>query len=414
MALTQEMKNLASTYDSSRVSIAMLDSHSALETAAAAKVAGFRTIGITTRRRDRTYTVYNKKLFDDTFYIEEFKNGATQIDDEIQEAIREKNGILVSNRSLSAYCGFDYLENELKIPFYGGRHIQRIEDKNAKVNQYDVLKRAGIEIPIRFNTPEQIDRLAIVKVQQKHNPLERAFLCPSSPEEFYSMTKESIQKDMIDEKGLEGAVIEEYLVGPKVNVNFQSFSLHENLPRCFPTKIDLVGFGKRRQVNLSGLMEIPASEQEKVLGKIKITNEEFGNEGVTVRESFHESFYDDGERFVTAVNHFYPNEMIGSFGLQGVMTTDQKTLKPKFKVYDVSPRVTGDPAIGPTSPLMRNLTIKYEELQRHLRRRTLIPWAFSFGSKNRYKSKDIGDPLDLTMLEIAVAAKEKRLGDIVT
>ncbi len=150
------------------------------------------------------------------------------------------------------------------------------------------------------------------------------------------------------------------------------------------------------------MTEIPASEQEKIAGKVKITNEEISHDGVTMKESSHENFYDIGERFVEAVNSFYPGEMIGMFGLQGVMVADQVTLKPKFVVYDASLRIPGDPAIGPTSPLMRNLTIKYEELQKLLRRST------------KYKGRRIEDPLDLTMLEIALASKENRLEEIVT
>ncbi len=414
MIQRSEMQELVSSYDSNNLKVAVLCSHSALETAAAAKSAGFKTIGITTKGRDKTYAVYNRKLFDKLLYVDEFKDSATKIDDKIQNEIRESNGILIPNRSLSSYCGYDYLENELEIPTFGGRYAQRMENRSAKNNQYDVLKRAGIEFPKRFKAPEEIDRLAVVKIQQKDNKLERAFFYPSTSQEFYQMADERIKKGIIDENDLKTSVIEEYLVGPKINANFHSYALHESLPKYFPTKIDLVGFGIRRQTNSSGLVEIPASEQEKVEGKIKITNQEISHQGATVRESFHESFYNLGENFVKAVNELYPNEMIGSFGLQGAMVADQATLKPKFVVFDVSPRIPGDPAIGPSSPLMRNLTIKYEELQRHLRRSTLMPWIFSFGSKNRYKAKQIEDPLDLTMLEIASAAKYNRLGEIVT
>lgn len=402
MIQRNEMQELVSSYDPNNLTLAVLCSHSALETAAAAKSAGFKTIGITTKDRDKTYSMYNRSLFDELFYVKEFKNGATKIEDEIQKEIIKSNGILIPNRSLSAYCGYDYLENELGIPIFGGRYAQRMEDRSAKNNQYDVLKRAGIEIPPRFKTPEEIDKLAVVKIQQKGNKLERAFFYPSTPQEFYQMADERIKKGMIDENDLKTSVIEEYLLGPKINANFHSYALHESLPQDFPTKIDLVGFGVRRQTNSSGLVEIPASEQEKVEGKIKITNEEISHQGVTVRESYHESFYTLGENFVKAVNELYPNEMIGSLGLQGAMVTDQTTLRPKFVVFDVSPRIPGDPAIGPSSPLMRNLSIKYEELQKLLRRDT------------KYKGRNIEDPLDLTMLEIATAGKENRLGEIVT
>jgi len=397
----KEMQEIVSDY-SSDITIAVVCSHSGLPTAASAKAAGFRTIGITTAGRDRTYAEYNKNLFDDFRYVKEFKRDATKIDERIQEEIIRKNGIIIPNRSLSAYCGFDFLENELKVPMYGGRFLQRAEDRRAKNNQYDILRKAGIEFPRIFESAEEIDRLVVVKVQQKDNPLERAFFYPSNLKEFKEMSDEQIQKGIISKEGLDEAVTEEFLVGPKVNANYHSFALHPLLPGYFPTKIDLVGFGKRRQANLSGLMEIPASEQEKIAGKIKITNEEVSHEGVTVRESLHEKFYDIGERFVGAANSFYPREMIGMFGLQGAVVIDQETLRPKFKVFDASLRIPGDPAIGPTSPSMRVLSFKYAYVQKDLRKTT------------DYKGREIVDPLDLTMLEIAAAVKQNMLEEIVT
>lgn len=396
------MQDLVSKYDTRNISIAVLCSHSALETAAAAKIAGFYTIGISTKGREKTYVKYNKKLYDEIEYIKEFKNNVTVIDEEIQKRIVEKNGILIPNRSLSAYCGYDFLEEKLLIPMYGGRNVQRTEDRNEKISQYDILTKAGIPFPRRFTTPEDIDALAMVKVQQKRNPLERAFFTVSSSEEYYKKADERIKKGIIDDEGLKKSIIEEFLIGPPVNANYHSFGLHETSIESFPTKIDLVGFGTRRQVNSSGFLQLTAEEQEMVRGKIKITNEEISHQGVTVRESFHEHFYDLGEGYVKAVNSFYPNEMIGMFGLQGAMVTDQNTLRPKFVSFDTSPRIPGDPAIGPTSPLMRNLSIKYKELQEGLRKST------------NYKGDRIEDPLDLTMLEIAFAAKEKRLEEIVT
>jgi len=51
---------------------------------------------------------------------------------------------------------------------------------------------------------------------------------------------------------------------------------------------------------------------------------------------------------------------------------------------------------------MRNLSIKYKQLQRDLRQ------------CRHYKGRRIEDPLDLAMLEIADAATEEVLGEIVT
>ena len=108
-------KKIVSSYygnvkDVADITIAVLCSHSALPTAAAAKAAGFRTLGITTEGREETYALYNKRLFDDLEYVDAFKSGVTIIDEKIQQKIVKNNGIIIPNRSLSAYCGFDFVE----------------------------------------------------------------------------------------------------------------------------------------------------------------------------------------------------------------------------------------------------------------------------------------------------------------
>ena len=90
--------------------------------------------------------------------------------------------------------------------------------------------------------------------------------------------------------------------------------------------------------------------------------------------------------------------MIGPFGLQGAIAySADDPGKLEFVVFDVSPRIPGDPAIGPTSPEMRNLTLKFHRLLE----------SMAGGAQ-------INDPLDLAVLEILEAARSGRLGEIVT
>ena len=91
--------------------------------------------------------------------------------------------------------------------------------------------------------------------------------------------------------------------------------------------------------------------------------------------------------------------MNGLFALQGAVTYDSddpegKTLA--FYVFDVSPRISGSPCVGPTSPEMRRLTLKYDDLLK------------------RHRLDRIETPMDLPMLEIRVAAEAGRLTEIVT
>ena len=103
---------------------------------------------------------------------------------ENQEKLINMNTIFIPNRSFSVYVGYDNIEKNFSVPIYGNKFLLRAEERNVPRNQYYLLEKAGIRIPRKFNTPEEINRLSIVKVQQKRNPIERAFFYPSSTEEY--------------------------------------------------------------------------------------------------------------------------------------------------------------------------------------------------------------------------------------
>lgn len=109
-------------------------------------------------------------------------------------------------------------------------------------------------------------------------------------------------------------------------------------------------------------------------------------------------FWSTARKFIEAIRMEEPPGMIGPFGLQGAIAyspEDSKSLE--FVVFDVSPRIPGDPAIGPSSPEMRNLSLKFQALL-----------------DSRYEGRQISDPLDLPVLEILEACRSNRLSEVVT
>jgi 5-formaminoimidazole-4-carboxamide-1-(beta)-D-ribofuranosyl 5'-monophosphate synthetase len=133
-------------------------------------------------------------------------------------------------------------------------------------------------------------------------------------------------------------------------------------------------------------------------------NEEIGHMGVTIRESKQELLYDAAEKLFHSeyLLEKYSPGIIGLCGIQGAVAYDPMDPKGKrllFYVFDLSPRIPGDPAMGPTSPEMENLTFKHHEM---------IEYCSGFDDLS------IKDPLDLSVMEIRAAAMDKRLGAIVT
>lgn len=359
------------------VTIAIFGSHSAKEAGISAKAWGFKTAVIVQKGRDKLYTKYNRHLYDETIMLDSFKD---LLNKEVQERLIELNAILIPNRSFAVYVGYDGIENEFEVPIYGNRHLLRAEERDFEKGQYYLLEKAGLRYPKEFKSPKEIDRLVVVKVQQAKNPLERAFFYAVSPEDYYKQAEELIKEGVINEDGLRRARIEEYVLGARFNANFHSYALKDKFD-----DFDFVGFSDRRQVNLQGFLNLPAKEQLKI--NVPVKNEEIGHFGVTMRESKQDLAYESAEKFIRICEKEYSPGIIGLFGLQGAIAYSPNE-KLEFVIFDVSMRVPGDPAIGPTSPEMRNLSLKY-------------------GLK-------IEDPLDLSMMEIKKALELNRLNEIVT
>jgi 5-formaminoimidazole-4-carboxamide-1-(beta)-D-ribofuranosyl 5'-monophosphate synthetase len=324
-----------SEYNPKEIKIGVLGSHSALEMGHGAKQEGFEVVVVCQKGREKTYMKHYQNLFDHFLLLDKFSE---IVNEENQAKLRRLNTIFVPNRSFSVYTGYDNIEKKFKVPLLGNRFMLRSEERNVPRNQYDLILQAGLNLPKIFNSPQEIDRLAIVKVPERTRSIERAFFYASSPKEFEKRSEERIKKGIIDKKDLKNAVIEEYIVGAKFNANFFWSPITE--------EIDLLGFDRRIQTNLDGVLDLPADEQ--LEAKLPTQNVEIGHTGATMRESQIEKIFNAGEKFVETCKNEYPPGLIGLFALQGAMN---KNLE--FYIFDVSPRIPGCPCVEPTSPYMK-------------------------------------------------------------
>ncbi len=330
-----KIKGVINKYNPRKIRIGVLGSHSALEIASGAKQEGFETVVVCQKGRDKTYTKYYRNIFDHIMLLDKFAD-ITNSDN-----VKKLNAlctVFVPNRSFSVYAGYENIEEKFTVPLIGNRYMLRTEERNTPRNQQYLLQKAGISTPKIFKAPGEIDRLVIAKVPEKKRAIERAFFYASTPEEFEEVASERVKQGIISEKALQESIIEEYVIGAKFNANLFWSPLTGD--------IDLLGFDRRIQTDLDGVLDLPASEQLEL--KIPTQNIEVGHMGATMRESQIEKIFSAAEKFVETCKTEYPPGMIGLFALQGAMTKDLK-----FYVFDVSPRVPGCPCVEPTSPYMK-------------------------------------------------------------
>lgn len=326
-------------YDRTALALCSVGSHSALDVAYGARAQGLRNLIVTADGRERTYARYyarredpSRGCVDETLQLPDF---AALLDAEMQERLLLRHAIFVANRSFEVYLHerypYDEIERRMLVPFFGNRRLLRAEERDEAENQYALLERASIRHPRSFASPSQIDRLVMVKAAHATVTFERAFFLCDSPAQYEEQAARLIAAGMVTPAGLAAARIEEYALGPSVNLNFfYSPMLGE---------LELLGTDTRRQTNLDGLRGLPPS-QLGAAANVAVRMEEAGHIATTLTESMLESAFEIGERFVVAAREANSPGVIGPFALQCIIVAGP----PKaFVVYDVSLRIPGSP-----------------------------------------------------------------------
>ena len=320
--------------------IAVLGSHSALDVCRGAKDEGFETLVVAEKGREQTYSTYYASkgsigCVDACLVLPKFSD---ILSDDVQRQLEKRQVIFVPNRSFEAYCHFDYkaIEKKFVVPMFGNKYLLKIEERGARPNQYDLLKKAAIRYPKHFSNAKDIDRLCLVKMSEKTRVFERAFFLAKDYADFRKKSGAMIASGKITQKALDEAVIEEFVLGAQVNFNFFYSPLEGRL--------ELLGTDTRRQTNLEGILRTPAPYQEALLKEVGVSYEEAGHIAVTVLESLLEPAFEMGESFVAAARELYAPGIIGPFALQAIITPGPP--KKDIVVVDVSPRMPGSPGIA--------------------------------------------------------------------
>jgi 5-formaminoimidazole-4-carboxamide-1-(beta)-D-ribofuranosyl 5'-monophosphate synthetase len=337
--LTQVGHAALAGYDRSRLTISCVGSHSALDVCLGARREGLRNLVVAARGREKTYATYfgaradGSGCVDETLLVDHF---ADILRPDVQRELISRNAIFVPNRSFEVYArqkhSYGEIERLFTAPMFGSRKLLRAEERDEPANQYALLESAGIRFPRRFASADEIDGLALVKAPHAKVSFERAFFLASSSAHFRRRSEELIAAGVVDRAGLATAVIEEYVLGPTINLNFFWSPILGEL--------ELLGTDTRRQTNIDGVRSLLAADQASLAASFAPSMEEAGHIAATLTESMLEQAFDMGERFIRAARAAEPPGIIGPFALQCVIASGP----PKtFVVYDVSLRIPGSP-----------------------------------------------------------------------
>ncbi len=339
MSAATSVSAALASYDPSHLSVACIGSHSALDVCLGAKRMGLRSVVVAARGREKTYAQAYRSRPDGTGCVDEVllvDHFADVLNQEVQNALLARHAIFIPNRSFEVYArqrySYDEIERGLRVPVFGARGLLRAEERDEADNQYRLLDEAGLRRPKRLASPDEIAGLTMIKAQHARVSFERAFFVAATPEQYRKRAAHYLALGVVTEEGLRRAVLEEYVLGPTVNLNFFWSPLNGEL--------ELLGTDTRRQTNIDGIRSLLAVDQAPLGAAFTASLEEAGHIAATVTESMLEQAFEMGERFVRATQRLHPPGIIGPFALQCVIAAGP----PKsFIVYDVSLRIPGSP-----------------------------------------------------------------------
>jgi 5-formaminoimidazole-4-carboxamide-1-(beta)-D-ribofuranosyl 5'-monophosphate synthetase len=378
MITQEEIKEVLAGYDPKNITIGVLGGHSALDVCHGATKLGFDTVVVCQKGREQTYEKYYRRRDDgmggekgcvgNIILVDKFEN---VVDESVQEELRGLNTVFLHNRYFWVYCDFEKVENDFKVPILGLRQGVAMEERDHDMNQYKLLEEAGIRIPkilreggkvlaeeeLRAVLTSHFDDGGgplIIKANEATRSYERAFFVISNTEDYFSIGGEMVKSGKVNAEDLERSVIEEYIIGAHVNLNFFYSPISGEL--------ELMGTDTRRQTNLDGFLRLDAREQSNLLESgFKPTMVETGHYAVTMKESLVEKAYDIGEKFVEVMKKEAAPGMIGPFALQGAVASLEG--REEFVIFDVSMRIPGSPgtAFTPYSGYLYGQSLSYGE-----------------------------------------------------
>jgi 5-formaminoimidazole-4-carboxamide-1-(beta)-D-ribofuranosyl 5'-monophosphate synthetase len=327
MINSDDIAEILDSYNTKKLAIATLASHSSLNIFKGAKEEGFRTVAVC---KEKDTIMYQKfPLADDIIIVKDFTE---LLNEELQEKLRRLNAILIPHGSFTAYLSTEELQNSLRVPMFGNRKLLDWEADRKK--QEDWLRQAGLHLPATFKSPDDIDRLIIAKLPGAKGG--RGYFLANSPKTFRKKFSDMVKRGLLKEDDLERVHLQEYALG--VNVYPSYFS------SIIKNDVELLAMDRRYESAVDSIGKIPASAQLEV--DISPTYTIVGNFPIVLRESLLPELMRMGDNVHKKARELAPPGIIGPFCLETVITDDLRIF-----TFEISARIVAGTNVGiGTSP----------------------------------------------------------------
>ncbi len=290
--------------------VSTLCSHSSLQIFHGARREGFRTLGITAGPPPRFYEAFPLARPDRFLEVPTIRALP-----EYSDELRRDGVILVPHGSFVEYLGPEAF-TRLDVPVFGNRAVIEWESDRRKERVW--LESAGVRMPKRYETPDEVDGPVIVK-----------YYGAKGGKGFY-LAKNRAALERFHPTGPH--VIQEYVLGTRYYIHFFYSPLSKDGYRVGSGSLELLGMDRRDEANIDELYKLGAQEELHRVG-LEPTFVVTGNVPVILRESLLPQIFDIGSRIIERSIELFGG-MVGPFCVEGIMTEDLQ-----FKVFEISTRI---------------------------------------------------------------------------
>ncbi len=323
----KEIQEILAKYDSDRLTIGTLGSHSALNILKGAQEEGFKTVCVCRKADAILYRRFG--VADELVLVRDFADVSSE---SIQEKLRHLNTILVPHGSFTAYLSMKQMADLLRVPMFGNRELLNWETSREKQREW--LSKAELRLPRTFKKPEEIRSLTIAKLPGAKGG--KGYFLSDSPESFHRKVKEMVGRKLLNQVDIGRIHLQEYILGVNVYPHYFSSIVNDD--------VEFFGVDRRYESAVDAIGKIPASEQLRA-----ITNPTYtivGNIPITLRESLLPELIRMGDSVVNASKDIVSAGIIGPFCLEMVITDNLE-----IYVFEISARIVAGTNVGiGTSP----------------------------------------------------------------
>jgi 5-formaminoimidazole-4-carboxamide-1-(beta)-D-ribofuranosyl 5'-monophosphate synthetase len=359
MITNSDTAKILEKYDTSKLAIGTLGSHSSLNIFKGAKEEGFRTVCIC---KEKDAIMYQKfPLVDELIIVKDFTE---LLSESLQEKLRRLNVVLIPHGSFTAYLSTEELTDSLMVPMFGNRQLLHWEADRKEQEEW--LRQAGLRLPATFKTPEDIDRLIIAKLPGAKGG--RGYFLANSTESFYKKAAEIVKRGLLTQEDIGRVHLQEYALGVNVYPSYFSSIVKDD--------VEFLAVDRRYESAVDSIGKIPASQQLDI--DVNPTYTVVGNFPIVLRESLLPELMRMGDNVHRKARELAPPGIIGPFCLETVITDDLK-----IYTFEISARIVAGTNIGIGTS----------------------PYAYLKYGENMYMGRRIA-------MEIKEAIKENRLNEV--